>query len=178
MIKKRKPHRPVSHVDEGEDAVECCHEDVCHRQVHEEVVCHTPHALVGWDYTVFLGVYIFKCECKIDHFKNWGIPVTIHITRQFPKKYKSYSLTNKHKKWMFFAQPRDNLSSAFCKFWSFLVFPLQEKKLNGKMYQVGMLLRLRKMPESTWDPLWSILSPPLIIKWIKKYTFSTDKIWR
>ena len=47
MAQMRKLRIPVSHVDEGENAVECGHEDVCHRQVQEEVVCHTPHAPVG-----------------------------------------------------------------------------------------------------------------------------------
>ena len=39
-------HWPVSHVDEGEDAVEGRHEDVRHRQVQQEVVGHAPHAAV------------------------------------------------------------------------------------------------------------------------------------
>ena len=40
---------PVPHVDEGDDAVESCHEDVRHGQVDQEVVCHAPHAAVGWN---------------------------------------------------------------------------------------------------------------------------------
>ena len=41
---------PVSHVDKGEDAVESGHEDVSQGQVHQEVVCHAPHATVGWNF--------------------------------------------------------------------------------------------------------------------------------
>ena len=38
---------PISHVDEGEDAVEGRHEDVRHGQVQQEIVGHTPHAAVS-----------------------------------------------------------------------------------------------------------------------------------
>ena len=39
---------PVSHVDEGEDAVEGGHEDVSDRKVQQEVVCYTPHLSMSW----------------------------------------------------------------------------------------------------------------------------------
>ena len=35
---------PVSHKDKGEDAVEGGQEDIRHRQIYQEVVCHAPHA--------------------------------------------------------------------------------------------------------------------------------------
>ena len=39
---------PVTHVDEGEDAVEGGHKNVRRGKVHQEVVGHTPHPPVGW----------------------------------------------------------------------------------------------------------------------------------
>ena len=39
---------PVPHVDEGEDAVECDHQDVRHGQVQQEVVSDAPHPPVGY----------------------------------------------------------------------------------------------------------------------------------
>ena len=39
---------PVSHEDEGGDAIEDGHHEIRQGQVHQEVVCHTPHCTVSW----------------------------------------------------------------------------------------------------------------------------------
>ena len=44
---------PVSHVDEGEDAVEGGHEHVSQGEVEEEVVCNTPHSPVSCSHDWF-----------------------------------------------------------------------------------------------------------------------------
>ena len=49
-ILEHKSVLPVPHVDEGEDAVERGHYDVRYGQVHKEIVCHTPHAPVSWNF--------------------------------------------------------------------------------------------------------------------------------
>ena len=66
---------PVSHVHEGEGAVQAGQQDVCQAEVEDKVVGDTPHSPVSWN-NFFLSSFFFSIEltllgpedfCSISH---------------------------------------------------------------------------------------------------------------